>query len=256
MIGYVVVAILLIPFSSELFGQECSILVVVGMPDEAMMLGSPGVEVIVGAGTTKLLRERLNKINPATVRGLISFGVAGGINAEHTEGDIFMARTVLYKNQSIATNRQLNADILDQVRNDPSIKLETGVFVSGDTWLGIDPEANKRLFQETGADLTDHESYTAAKYAVENGIPFTSVRAISDGPDVTLPPAALLPFNDDGSPDLSAILWSVIIQPDQLDDLFDLSKRYSFALQKLSEFNSAIRYSELLDDPEYACTGE
>jgi hypothetical protein len=63
------------------------------------------------------------------------------------------------------------------------------------------------------------ESHIAARIAALHNIPFAICRTIIDAADRDLPPAAVIELRHDGTPDVLAILRSVMDQPNQIPAL-------------------------------------
>lgn len=235
---------------------ECKVLIVVGMPDEAeaaQVTNAQYTEILVGTGQVSVLRERLEEIEPDSIKAVISFGVAGGLNPAYNEGDIVLATKSLYHDQVIEADETLRMFLREQAEGIPEITIKEGVYVSDDHWLGLESGESQALFETTQADITDNESFFAAEFAQHNHLPFAGIRTISDGPDVTLPPAALLPLDSDGSPDLWAVLGSVVMQPSQLSDLWALSERYTNALNRLNLFMQSVNFRSYLQEQFDEC---
>ena len=71
-------------------------------------------------------------------------------------------------------------------------------------------QSEKRLVREaTGALAVDLESDVVARIATSAGIPFVVVRTIADSVYRELPPAALIPLAENGTPKLFQVLASV-----------------------------------------------
>src|SRR6202040_3593731 len=71
----------------------------------------------------------------------------------------------------------------------------------------------QRAWRETGAIAVDLESVVVARASAALGIPFVVLRAIADPATRELPPAALVPLDDDGKPALARVLASVMRRP-------------------------------------------
>src|SRR5207247_2534193 len=87
----------------------------------------------------------------------------------------------------------------------------------------------------------DMESHLAARIAAAHGLPFTACRVIVDPAHRNLPPAALLALRPDGSPDVPAVLRSVMEQPRQLPDLMRLAVAATIARAALPRIRAARR---------------
>lgn len=80
-------------------GNNCHVLVVVGMEDERAIAqwhaNEDNVEVVVGSANAARLRERLSQIDTTGVSTIYSFGVAGGLNPALQPGELLIATQVL-----------------------------------------------------------------------------------------------------------------------------------------------------------------
>src|SRR5207245_1300012 len=79
--------------------------------------------------------------------------------------------------------------------------------------------AKSRAWSETGALAVDLESAVVARIASQAGIPFLVVRTIADTAFRELPPAALIPLSQAGTPNLARVLASVLRRPQQIGTL-------------------------------------
>src|SRR5262249_30099215 len=95
--------------------------------------------------------------------------------------------------------------------------------VGADTVIAS-PKEKFQLHDETGAAAVDMESHIAAEVAAAHGIPFAACRVILDSAHRILPPAATLGLRRDGTPDVPAVLRSVLLQPWLLPTLISLER--------------------------------
>ncbi len=123
--------------------------------------------------------ERLARIG---VSGLLSFGLAGGLDPALAPGDLPVPRTVLEGDAVFETDPALRAR-LGPGAEAPLLGAQ-GV-ISGAGYKAI-------LFQATGACAVDLESGAVARVAARHGLPFAVLRAVCDPAERTLPPAALV----------------------------------------------------------------
>src|SRR3978361_1013947 len=70
------------------------ILIVTGLVQEARIAAGPGKTVICSSSDPSQLRSLLAGFDPSTVRGVISFGVAGGLDPTLKSGDVVVATEV------------------------------------------------------------------------------------------------------------------------------------------------------------------
>jgi hypothetical protein len=94
-------------------------------------------------------------------------------------------------------------------------------------------KSKQRLFAQTGAAVVDMESLVVAKLAACSGLPFATVRVVSDAADRALPPAALAGLSSNGRPDLAAVLRSLAAQPRQLLRLIQVADDAAHAFRVL-----------------------
>src|ERR1700732_4308781 len=71
------------------------ILIVTGLVQEARIAAGPGMTVICSSSDPQQLRALLTIFDPTTIRGVISFGVAGGLDPTLKSGDVVVATEVM-----------------------------------------------------------------------------------------------------------------------------------------------------------------
>src|SRR4051812_19557069 len=71
------------------------VLIVTGLVQEARIAAGPGMIVICSSSDPQQLRALLATLDSSTFRGVISFGVAGGLDPSLKSGDVVVATEVL-----------------------------------------------------------------------------------------------------------------------------------------------------------------
>src|SRR6202007_2514109 len=71
------------------------ILIVTGLVQEARIAAGPGMAVVCSASDPAQLRALLSVFDPKTIRGVVSFGVAGGLDPSLRSGDVVVATEVV-----------------------------------------------------------------------------------------------------------------------------------------------------------------
>src|SRR3954447_24747713 len=71
------------------------VLIVTGLAHEARIAEGLGMTVICGSSDPEQLRALLAAVDPATIRGVISFGIAGGLCPTLRPGDVVVATEVV-----------------------------------------------------------------------------------------------------------------------------------------------------------------
>ena len=189
-----------------------SVVAVTGLAFEARIAG--GVTVISdGQRTGTTLNAEIERGS----RGVISFGIAGGLAPHLSPGQWVVASAIVSDRDRHSTDRDWSERLLRAL---PGAVHAT--IAGSDVPVG-DPRAKRALHDRTGAIVVDMESHLAARIAAAHGLPFTACRVIVDPAHRNLPPAALLSLRPDGNPDVAAVLRSVVEQPLQLPDLMRLA---------------------------------
>ena len=199
------------------------ILVVCGMKAEADIAAGQGVTVVCGGGDQDRLAADLARLAPQA-SGIVSFGVAGGLDPSLRPGDLRVAHGV------IAGGRRYSAEAGWVKRLTSQLGAPAVLFAAVDEPLA-DVAGKATLRAATGAATVDMESHIAARAAERAGVPFAALRAVTDPAGRTLPHAAAVGMRADGRVDLPAILASLAKKPAQLPGLIrtGLDARLAFA---------------------------
>ncbi len=91
------------------------ILIVTGLIQEARIAAGPGMTVICSSSDPQQLRALLTVFDPTTIRGVISFGVAGGLDPSLRSGDVVVATEVMAGDARWLAGLSLNDDLLSGI---------------------------------------------------------------------------------------------------------------------------------------------
>src|SRR5947209_16099881 len=91
------------------------ILIVTGLAQEARIAAGPGMTVICSSSDPQQLRALLTVFDPSTIRGVISFGVAGGLDPTLKPGDVVVATEVLAGDARWLAGLALNEELIASV---------------------------------------------------------------------------------------------------------------------------------------------
>ena len=91
------------------------ILIVTGLVQEARIAAGPGMAVICSSSSPTQLRALLTVVDPETIRGVISFGVAGGLDPTLRSGDVVLATEVLSGDTRWAAGLSLGDDLIERL---------------------------------------------------------------------------------------------------------------------------------------------
>jgi adenosylhomocysteine nucleosidase len=186
----------------------------------------------------------LTVFDPTTIRGVISFGVAGGLDPTLKSGDVVVATEVLAGDDRWLAGLALNEDLI------ASVGLGRRRIVRG-RLAGAEEVVAARhvkaaLHNETGAAAVDMESHIAADYAAKAGLPFAALRVVSDPAHRALPALAMAAIKPNGDIDLRKIMRGVVRNPLTLRDLVSTGIDFSRALKSLRGCRGFLLGSESL----------
>jgi adenosylhomocysteine nucleosidase len=207
------------------------VLIVTGLVQEARIAAGPGMTVICSSSDPNQLRALLTVFDPSTIRGVISFGVAGGLDPTLKSGDVVVATEVLAGDTRWLAGLPLNEELI------ASMTLGRRRVVRGGL-AGVEQviparAAKAALRSETGAAAVDMESHIAAAYAAEAGLPFAALRVISDPATRALPALAMTAIKPNGEIDLRKVLRGVARNPRTLRALVSTGIDFNRALRSL-----------------------
>jgi adenosylhomocysteine nucleosidase len=199
-----------------------------GLAAEARIARAAGFSVVVGAGD----RGRTAALVGNAVQGascLVSFGIAGALAPTLRAGDAVISTEVVAADQSWRNEEPFRRRVADLARGIGALE---GPVLGVGAILATQAEKS-RAWSATGALAVDLESDVVARIATSAGIPFVVVRTIADAVYRELPPAALIPLAEDGTPDLARVLASVLRRPRQFAALVGLARETRTALAAL-----------------------
>ncbi|HVY15996.1 MAG TPA: phosphorylase [Rhodopila sp.] len=207
------------------------VLIVTGLVQEARIAAGPGMMVICSSSDPRQLRSLLATLDSTTFRGVISFGVAGGLDPTLKSGDIVVATEVLAGDTRWLAGSALNEELIANAALGRRRVVRGGLAGVEQVVAGIAKKA--ALWMETGAAAVDMESHIAAAYAAEAGVPFAALRVISDPANRALPALARDAIKPNGDIDLRLVLRGVARNPMTLRSLVSTGIDFNRALRSL-----------------------
>jgi adenosylhomocysteine nucleosidase len=181
----------------------------VGLAFEARIAAGPGVLVVcrtAGSG----LQEIADAAVRQGYRGMISFGVAGGLASHLRAGDWVVASAVREAQTVRATDAAWSRKLLGKIPDAAHAPI-----------LGVDepiasPATKRELYRATGAAAVDMESHVVARVAGEHNLAFAALRVVVDPAHRTVPPAALIGMRPDGRANIWAVVRDLLCKPSQV----------------------------------------
>jgi adenosylhomocysteine nucleosidase len=206
------------------------VLIVTGLVQEARIAAGPGLIVICSSSDPQQLRALLATLDSTSFRGVISFGVAGGLDPSLKTGDVVVATEVLSGDTRFLADMALNEEMIARAA------LTRRVVRGG--LAGVEQVIAARackaaLHLETGAAAVDMESHIAAAYAASAGLPFAALRVISDPATRALPELAKSAVKPNGAIDVRKVLRGIARNPRTLKALVSTGIDFNRALRSL-----------------------
>lgn len=155
-------------------------------------------------------------------RGLISFGLCGGLDPKLKAGDL------VAPNQIIANQDMWGISPFLIGRS--VVQAEFGL---GSDRVVPDVEEKASLHRSTGSAIVDMESHRIGAVCSACNIPFFVLRAVCDPADQSIPAAAAHAIDDRGKTRPMAVAAGLIRNPGDFADLMRLKKQTETALATL-----------------------
>ena len=191
-----------------------TIAVVTGLTAEADIARRLGIPVAAGGGTPWGAEQQAERLVAEGATALISFGLAGGLDADLRPGALFVPIAVVEAGRIRPTNAALSERLGGW----------TGGMLLATAEIVVTAQDKAELERTTLCCAVDLESGAVARVAERHGIPFAVLRAICDPAERTLPPAALVALDRKGGIGLIRVIDSVLRQPCQLRSLVRLAQ--------------------------------
>lgn len=207
------------------------VLIVTGLAQEARIAAGPGRTVICSSSDPRQLRVLLAGIESSSVRGVISFGVAGGLDPALRSGDIVIATEVVAGDLRWLAGLEFSQSLMGEGDIGNSRVFRGGLV--GVEQVVAQQSGKAALRRETGASAVDMESHIAADYAEKSGLPFAAIRVISDPATRALPAIATAAIKPDGNIDLGKVLLGLARDPSTLSALVSTGLDFNRALRSL-----------------------
>ena len=209
--------------------------VVTGLMTEARCLegtkASATPIVYCSGSSAARARDGARQLAASGVAGLLSFGIAGGLDPKLSPGTLVLASEIVAPDgtrfdSSREWRERLRAGAWSQC------DFETGA-IAGANEAVMTAAGKRALYEKTGAVAVDMESLAVAEAAREAGIPFMALRAIADPANRNVPAWALAGVHPDGRTRPFKVLGRVLIRPWEVPALFALARDAEAAFDAL-----------------------
>lgn len=194
------------------------ILVVVGLAFEARIAEScKGTAICCRRGDAAAL-AMTKAIDDPGCRGVVSFGIAGGLDRRLRSGTHLVASRVITPDGAVETHRDWSDALLKSCPGALHAPL------LGTDHVVIDPQEKRELHVATGAWAVDTESHIAAVMARERGLPFTCLRIVADPAHRRVPKAAMSGLREDGRAYPAGVMRALLRRPHETPALLAIAR--------------------------------
>ena len=187
------------------------LIVVVGLAFEARIAAGTDTHVVCSGDGCNLAALVARAI--VNCRGLVSFGVAGGLSPGLPAGACVVGSAIVSETTRLMTDQSWSQTVLRAIPH-----AVHGMIVGVPAPI-VQPAAKHALFLKTGAVAVDMESHIVAGVAASHRLPMVAIRVITDPTDHQLPQAAFAVVRPNGTLDIAALIRSVIKQPREIPAL-------------------------------------
>lgn len=202
-------------------------------------VGKNIVLVRSGVGGQRAKDSTLQVIDTFQPKALISIGYAGAVQPELNVGDLVIADSIM--KADVEENRKYHPDPdwLERALNIPcpdGVKKVVGGLLTVSTVIN-DPAAKRDLGESYGVQAVEMETAAIAKVAEDRGLPFLSVRVISDSIDDELLDSSSF-LGGDGEISTLKAGWYVLTHPGSIKSAISLRAHTQLGTQVMTSFLS------------------
>ncbi|MEM9764575.1 MAG: hypothetical protein AAF968_19070 [Pseudomonadota bacterium] len=193
--------------------------IVCGLESERQALGpdilhDDRIAVAVSGARPAAAEDAATALAEGGVRVLLSWGLAGGLDARHRSGDLVMPRVVVGEEGGQWSTASVDFDPQDRV---PSLSVPARLV--GLESIVFNADEKRSLAVASGASVADMESHRVARAAAAYGVPIVVARAVGDAHDRALPRLAADAIGPTGKPRIGHVLLGLARRPTDLPAL-------------------------------------
>jgi hopanoid-associated phosphorylase len=196
----------------------------------------PGIEIMIACAGADAARARrmAEDLLDAGAGGLVSFGIAGGLDPALGPGDIVLPEAVVAPGgTAVGTDGAWRRSLL-------GVAVAKGLGLTGGIMAGSDHAvatvAGKRdLYRASRAVAVDMESHAVALVARAAGVPFLVLRAVIDPAHRALPRAVRGSIAPDGRARMGLVTARLVLRPWEVPQVNRLRRDSAAALGALGD---------------------
>jgi adenosylhomocysteine nucleosidase len=164
------------------------------------------------------------------VSGLVSFGMAGGLDPVLKPGDLIIAESVIDETGTISST---NSDWREACRTAINDAQTGTIFGANQALSGLTQK--QTAFSAHHARAVDMESHGIARAAQEHNLPFLIVRAIADTAGTALPKSVENAIGPKGERRALSVIAGLLRRPYELTAILRLTRESGAAMKTLNK---------------------
>ncbi len=185
---------------------------------------------VVAADRNQAYRA-MEELIASELTGLVSFGVAGGLDPRFVPGDLIVGdRVIGADGQDYRCARRWREEIVGAIKG--VLPFQVASIVGSETAISS-AHGKRMLYDLSGAAAVDMESDIVAAGAARCDIPLLVLRAIADPADRSIPASALVGIGPDGRSRPVAVLRALLARPAELPSLVRLARDFRLGARAL-----------------------
>jgi len=196
-------------------GAKPFVLAASGLAFEAAIASRDGAARAC-CGQQRLLVKALEACCEESCEGIISFGIAAGLDPALRPGAVLVASAVLFQDQRFATDPVWSGALFERCR--PAVR---GALLGAERPV-LKSAEKAGLFQQMGAQALDMESHLAARFAAERQLRFAVLRVVADPAERDVPEIVFRALQPDGGTNVRALIRGLLRQPSAVAPLLRL----------------------------------
>lgn len=197
--------------------------------------------IFVAGASAERARTGALRLAENGAAGLLSFGLAGGLDPAIRPGTIILAHAVAAADGSVyTTDKAWRARLLAEIGD--RLRIREGVIAGRDR-PALSVAEKRALFAATHAAAVDMESHAVAAVARTYSLPFLALRAVADPARRRIPAAALAGLGPDGTVKPDAVLAALLARPWEIPGLIGLTRQTRAAtrsLRRVADFGALL----------------
>jgi adenosylhomocysteine nucleosidase len=191
---------------------------------------SENFRIVCSGADAARARRQAEDLLSGGADGLVSFGLAGGIDPGLPSGTVILATSVISQDGRQGPVSESWRDAMAGDFQGAGLAFVSGSVLGVDQAV-VDPEPKRLLHTGTGALCVDMESHVVMETARSRGVPCLVIRAVADTAEDELPDIAFDAIGNDGGVRGVALAARLLRNPREISDVIGLwrASRPAFA---------------------------